>query len=120
MRTDKRSLLRCNLPPCLSKGEKTVDLGAGSYLFFVYETIREKRGLKVKMRGGSVRYGWIQSASVTVRVLRDETEPGDGKDNRGEKEVRASVRRSSGRKELFVFGPALNQNVNWPRQRTAG
>lgn len=44
MRTDKRSLLVCNLPPCLCRGKKKrVDLGAGAYLFFVYETIREKR-----------------------------------------------------------------------------
>lgn len=54
------------------------------------------------------------------RVLRDESESGDKKDNRGESKVKALVRLSNGRKKALVFGPALNQKLNQPAYRTRG
>lgn len=46
---------------------------------------------------------------MTVRVLRDETERGDNKGNRGENKVSAWVRCRGGRKELLFLPPSQSE-----------
>lgn len=64
-----------------------------------------KRGITKKDERESVRYSWVYSIGVcdSERVLRDERESGDKKDNRGESKVKALVRLSDGRKKLLFL-----------------
>lgn len=73
-----------------------------------------------------MRYSWVYSIGIrdSERVLRDERESGDKKDNRGESEVKALVRLSNGRKSSCFWSctqseiePANQQNKGGLEER---
>lgn len=69
-----------------------------------------KEGNRKRREGG--RELWLYSEGIrnSERVLRDERESADKKDNRGESKVRAPVRLRSGRKKLLFLLPHSIRN----------
>lgn len=84
---------------------------ARCYLLSVYQTKKDiKEGNRKRREGG--RELWLYSEGIrnSDRVLRDERESADKKDNRGESKVSAPVRLRGGRKKLLFLLPHSIRN----------
>lgn len=70
----------------------------------------------------SAKSSWVYSVGIpdTERMLGDERESRDKKDNRGESKVRALGPSKQWKEKALVFGPVLNQKLNRLTCRTRG